>query len=131
MVVSRLSARVFAVADDRKTRGKIDVLPEQRANLVLTHRGGHCELDEPPDRNRLSRIAVTIRNDAVEFIVRGPTVALITFADEPQPSQCHAGQHDLLGRNLDAVYCSGVDKDGPNVSYIYADGNGTGALLCA
>ena len=36
----------------------------------------------------LTRVCVEIRDQSIEFILRGPPIALLAFTNEPEPFQC-------------------------------------------
>lgn len=81
LIVAVLLARVLAVANEKHTRFGIEVAPFDAADFLLPHGRN------PPNRNDLSRILVECRGDAIELILRRPSIALVAFSDQAEPLQ--------------------------------------------
>lgn len=69
-----------------------------------------------------------MRDQSIEFVLRRPPVALLAFADEPEPLQRNPGEINRLDFDQQTVNRSSVRQNEPNDADIHADGHGACAL---
>ena len=90
-MIPTLLSRVLAISDNHRPCRSIHILPTDTTDFVLAHCRCDGEACDPGNRNRLPWISIEMRKDAVEFVVRWPTISRFRFSDQPQPLERNAG----------------------------------------
>lgn len=83
-MVSSLPARVFAVADEKHLSDWVIILPANTRDLLLPQSGRYGETDDTTDGDNLPWVVLECCEDAIDLSRSGPTVPLVSLADEPK-----------------------------------------------
>lgn len=114
LIIALLVPGVLSVLDNHQALFHIHHRPFGFADLLLAQCRCNSVSDDPTHRYELPRVGLKILDELVEFISRGPSVALFAFSDQVEVLQSDARQASFLGRNVDAVHRGGVCDDRPD-----------------
>jgi len=133
LIVSIFPARILAIPYEEHLVFAVEIRPLDATDFILAHGRRNREANDAAERNLLPWIRVKCCNEAVELVLRWPSVAFATLSNQAKTRECNPSEAYALRRNDDPMDGCCMGQDRLDVTEIDSKRDGTcasaGALL--